>query len=428
MNGDNHQPSPDKPRGASVLEHLLAVCEHDVRQQADKLKDALEEARARARQIEDSEDALRRQKRILESVLESIGEGVIVADTDGNFLIFNAAAERLVGIGLLKIPPSQWTEQYGCFLPDMVTPYPAEQLPLARAMRGEYVEENEVFIRNPQRPRGLWLGVNAAPWLDGAGAILGGVVAFRDVTARKLAEQNLKSTAEELARSNVDLEQFAYVVSHDLQEPLRMVSSFCQLLQQRYQGKLDKNADDFLGFAVDGARRMERLINDLLAYSRAGSRGQKLAATNLSSVFDQAIANLATAIGETSAVITRGELPTVQADAVGMGQLAQNLLSNAIKFHGPRTPRIHVQGASQGQSWLVTVKDNGIGIAATDVERIFGVFERSQSPSSAHAGTGIGLAICKRIVERHGGRIWVESKVSEGSVFSFTIPNEGIRP
>jgi hypothetical protein len=226
---------------------------------------------------------------------------------------------------------------------------------------------------------------------------------------------------DELARSNKELEQFAYVASHDLQEPLRMVSSFTQLLEQRYRDKLDDDAREFINYAVDGARRMQRLINDLLEFSRVSTRGRRLEAVDANVVLGTVRANLSAAIEEAGALVTNEELPTVIADPTQLGQLLQNLIGNAIKFHGDESPRVHVVACERPGEWIFAVKDNGIGIDPEYFDRIFVIFQRLQVTAD-YPGTGIGLAVCKRIVERHGGRIWVESEPGHGAIFSFAIP------
>jgi PAS domain S-box-containing protein len=409
------------PSEVAALDQLLRAREQAVGEQAARLAVALDEVREYARQLELSEQALRRQTSILRLVLESIAEGVVIADADGTLCHSNRAAEEILGLGLVEAPVKDWAAVYGCYLPDQVTPHPPQQLPLARALRGETVHEGEVFIRNERRPQGIWVSISAAPLRDGEGEPCGGVAAFRDVTARKQADEELRRTVADLARSNEDLQQFAYVVSHDLQEPLRMVSSFCRLLRDRYRGQLDQSADEFIDFAVDGAARMEKLIQDLLAYARIGTRGRRPAPTDSGTAFDQAVGNLGAAIRESGALVARGPLPVVLADESQLGQLAQNLLANAIKFRGAEPPRVHVAAERQDDQWVFSVRDNGIGIAPCDRERIFGVFERLH-PASEYPGTGIGLAICRRIVERHGGRIWAESEPEQGSVFHFTLP------
>ncbi|MCC9077165.1 PAS domain S-box protein [Litorilinea aerophila] len=244
----------------------------------------------------------------------------------------------------------------------------------------------------------------------------------RDITERKAAEEMLQRQTEELRRSNADLAQFAYVASHDLQEPLRMVTSYLQLLERRYKDKLDEDAREFIAYTVDGATRMKRLINDLLAYSRVGTRGREFAATDCNQALQQAMANLAVAIEENQAQIIAEPLPTVWADQAQLVQLFQNLINNAIKFRKEEPPRIHVWATRQPNGWRIAVQDNGIGIDPAYHERIFVIFQRLHAKTE-YPGTGIGLALCKRIVERHGGRIWVESEPGQGTTFFFELPD-----
>ena len=246
-----------------------------------------------------------------------------------------------------------------------------------------------------------------------------------DTTERVQAEQALQRTAEDLRRSNSELEQFAYVASHDLQEPLRMVSSYVQLLARRYQGKLDEDADEFIGYAVDGAKRMQNLINDLLAYSRVGTRGSPFVSVSLEHLLQEALENLQVVMEENQAEITHDSLPIVLGDPVQLGMVFQNLLGNAIKFRGAQAPNVHVGVRQEGNEWIFSVRDNGIGIDQKFSERIFIIFQRLNSPGT-YPGTGIGLAICKRIIQRHGGRIWVESQAGQGSTFYFTLLIEAV--
>ena len=263
--------------------------------------------------------------------------------------------------------------------------------------------------------------VRAAPVLDETGEVSYIVEACRDVSERKRAEETLRQTAEELARSNKDLQQFASVASHDLQEPLRTVRGFVQLLQQKYADRLDAEADQFIGFAVDGVKRMDTLIQDLLTYARVGSRRLERAPTDAAAALQHAMDNLSTSIQETAAEITCGELPTVRADGTQLVQLFQNLIGNALKFRGAAPPKIHVDASRQEDHWLFSVCDNGIGITPDFRDRIFLIFERLHT-RTRYPGTGIGLPICKRIVDRHGGRIWVESEPGQGATFRFTLP------
>ncbi len=244
----------------------------------------------------------------------------------------------------------------------------------------------------------------------------------QELTDRQRAEKKLEHYATELERSNRELEQFAYIASHDLQEPLRMVTSYLQLLERRYKDKLDQDADDFITYAVDGATRMRMLINDLLTYSRVSTHAKPFEPTDCSEVLNHALSNLSIAIEESEATITCDDLPTVEVDATQLTQVFQNLISNAIKFHKPDAPPcIHISAERQEDTWRFSVRDNGIGIAPEHSERIFLIFQRLHTREE-YPGTGIGLAVCKKIAERHGGRIWVTSKPGAGSTFYFTVP------
>lgn len=246
---------------------------------------------------------------------------------------------------------------------------------------------------------------------------------FSDITERKVAEGNLQVTLERLEKSNYDLEQFAYVASHDLQEPLRMITSFLQLLQRRYGEKLDKDANDFIGFSVDGAARMQKLINGLLTFSRLNTKPIEFKEINTEKVLEQVTFESKIFIENNNALITHDPLPAISADYSQMVQLFQNLIVNAIKYRGPQRPKIHVSAKREGKGWLFLVQDNGMGIEKNQSNRIFKIFQRLHGRDE-YEGTGIGLAIAKRIVERHGGTIWVESEPGNGSTFYFTIPQE----
>lgn len=242
---------------------------------------------------------------------------------------------------------------------------------------------------------------------------------------RALREKRLRDahrqTQEELARSNRDLEQFAYVASHDLQEPLRMVAAYTQLLAERYQGKLDANADKYIHYAVDGALRMQTLVQDLLAFSRVGRNGRIPVPVDMNGVVQLVLSNLRTVIRETNAQVDLRQLPEVVVDATQMVQLFQNLIGNALKFRGCGAPRISITAERNEGEWTLAVTDNGIGIAPEHAETVFVIFKRLHTQAE-YPGSGIGLAICKKIVEQHGGRIWVESQPGQGSAFKFTLP------
>jgi signal transduction histidine kinase len=249
---------------------------------------------------------------------------------------------------------------------------------------------------------------------------------------RQQAEKDLARKVDELARSNADLEQFAYVASHDLQEPLRMVTAYTQLLGERYKGRLDENADKFIGYASEGAVRMQVLIQDLLAFSRVGRTDAACASVDCNAVMEEVRQALGSAIEESGAAVTSANLPAVWAERTQMAQVFQNLIGNAIKFRGKEPPVVLVKAEKTGENWLFSVTDNGIGIAAEYADSVFVVFQRLHARSE-YSGNGIGLAICKKIVERYGGKIWLESLTGSGSTFKFTLPQgaenpQGARP
>jgi PAS domain S-box-containing protein len=266
-----------------------------------------------------------------------------------------------------------------------------------------------------------WVDTTLVPFLDESGKPRQYVAIRADITGLKDAEEAIRTQAEDLARSNKDLEQFAYVASHDLQEPLRAVAGCLQVLQRRYGSSLDERADELIGHAVDGSHRMQTLIEGLLEFSRIGTRGGELLSLNCDEAFDCALKNLATSIEETGAVINRDPLPTISGDLTQITMLFQNLIGNAIKFRGDRPPQVHVSAERSDSHWIVSVRDEGIGIDAQYAERIFVIFQRLHTRKE-YPGTGIGLALCKKIMERHGGTISVESTPGHGSTFRCAFP------
>jgi light-regulated signal transduction histidine kinase (bacteriophytochrome) len=246
------------------------------------------------------------------------------------------------------------------------------------------------------------------------------VARVKSILRLKQAEDLLAVQAAELARSNAELEKFAYIASHDLQEPLRMITSYLYLLEHRYKDKLDTDAQDFINYAVDGAARMRRLIDGLLQYSRVNTQGQSFETVDCHMVLEQALANLQLTIAEEKATITHEPLPTLPGDAGQLVQLFQNLIGNALKYRGDEAPQIHILAEDQGSHWQFAVRDNGLGIDPKDADRIFELFQRLHT-TQTYSGTGLGLAICKKITERHGGRIWVESTPGLSSTFYFTL-------
>ncbi|MCU7491638.1 MAG: PAS domain S-box protein [Bacteroidota bacterium] len=284
---------------------------------------------------------------------------------------------------------------------------------------GKIYEDTVLFRKHDGHYR--WFLTRAVPLRDNKGNIIKWFGTSTDIHEQKKAAERLHEVLKELERSNNELEQFAYVASHDMKEPLRMISSYLQLLSKNYKGKLDENADDFISYAVDGALRMSTLINDLLLYSRVSSKAREFTSVNLKGVVEDVLGDLEVLINESKAVITYKDLPTVKADDLQMKQLFQNLIQNALKFRNSEGIKVDISSERTGSEWLITVRDNGIGIDPQYYERIFVIFQRLHEREK-YSGTGIGLALCKKIVERHGGRIWVESEPGKGSSFHFTLP------
>jgi PAS domain S-box-containing protein len=353
--------------------------------------------------------ARKRAEERFRAAVESSPNGMVMVDRNGKIVLVNREIERLFGYAreqLIGQPidllvPERFRPGHPAFRADFFAHPQARAMGAGRDLFGRRKDGVEIPVE---------IGLNPIETDEGL-FVLASVV---DISQRKRAEA-------ELRRSNAELEQFAYVASHDLQEPLRMVANYTQLLAKRYRGQLGTDADEFIGYAVDGAVRMQQLIADLLTYSRVGTRGRDFAPTNCETVFARVQSDLKLVVQRSGATVTHEPLPTVLGDDAQLGQLFQNLLTNALKFRGPAPPQVHVSADRDGTDWRFAVRDNGIGIAAEHAERIFVIFQRLHT-TAEYPGTGIGLAICKKIVERHGGRIWVESTSGQGATFHFTIP------
>ena len=362
-----------------------------------------------------AEEALKQGEERLRLLVETVREyAIIMLDTQGNVVTWNSGAHRIKGYSSEQIIG----RHFSCFYTpeDIAAGKPQRELQIA-AEQGQYSEEAWRVRQDGSR---FWANVTVTAIHDAQGQLRGFAKVTRDMSERKLAEQRMQQAMEELARSNAELQQFAYVASHDLQEPLRAIAGCVQLLQQRCAGKLDARADEYIGHAVDGANRMKALINDLLEYSRVSTSVNALKSTDCNEVLKATLRNLQAAMAEKKALVTSDPLPTLMTDESRMIQVLQNLIGNALKFTADRTPEVHVSARRVEGAWQFSVRDNGIGIEPQYRERIFGVFQRLHTRRE-YPGTGIGLAICKRIVERHGGRIWVESAPGNGTTFFFTI-------
>jgi PAS domain S-box-containing protein len=399
--------------------------EMDLRRHQEHLEELVEERTAELNRTNEdleaemaerkrADEALQKSEERFRGIFENAMIGLYRTTPDGRILMANAALVRMLGYSSFEELSQRNLEESG-YEPG----YPRSAFRQAIERDGQVLGLESAWKRRDGST--LFLRESARAARDEAGNTLYYEGSVEDITARKQMEDRLKRTMADLERSNKELEQFAYVASHDLQEPLRMVSSYTQLLARRYQDQLDQDAHEFIGYAVGGAERMQRLINDLLAYSRVGTRGKPFEATDCQRVLEETLANLRTATDEAGATITHDPLPTVIADESQLIQVFQNLVSNAIKFRGQLSPVIHIGAERQNNEWVFSVRDNGIGIDPQYYERIFVIFQ-TLHPRDQYHGTGIGLALCKRIVERHGGRIWVESEPGTGSTFYFTIP------
>jgi PAS domain S-box-containing protein len=370
-----------------------------------------------------AEKHLARTESKYRGLLEAAPDAMVVVNPDGKIVLLNVQAEKtfgydrdeLLGRKVMNIIPEGFAERLIADGARSTAEALAQQIGAGIELAGRRKNGSDFPIEIMLSP------------LDSAEGILV-TAAIRDISARKGAEANLLRKVEELNRSNVELGQFVYIASHDLQEPLRMVASYTQLLSRRYKGKLDAEADEFIDFAVDGASRMQRLIQDLLAFSRVGTRGTDLMETSSEEALRQALQNLRAAIAQSHAEVTHDPMPTVIADEVQLTQLFQNLIGNAIKYQNPGTPRVHISVIQNaGGKWVFSVKDNGLGIAPQYFEKIFGMFQRLHKREE-FAGTGIGLAICKKIAERHGSSISVVSEPGQGATFSFVLEGSGRAP
>lgn len=353
---------------------------------------------------------------LLASMVKSSDDAIISKDLNGTITSWNKAAERMFGYSA--------QEAIGKPIAMLAPPGRITEMPaiLAEIKQGHRVDHYET-VRRAKDGQLLNVSVTVSPIRDAHGTIVGASKIARDITERKLAEAALTDQAELLARSHADLEQFAYVTAHDLQEPLRGVSAISELLQRRYGSQLDAGANELIGHIVASAERMRNLIGDLLKYSKTCNASEvPLTTVDARAAVEWAVNNLKHAVEESGAVLEIGELPKVRSDMVNLVQLFQNLISNAIKYRSSRRPRIKISASAHERQWVFSIMDNGIGIAPAYHQTIFGVFKRLHG--ALYQGTGIGLALCRRIVERHGGDVWVESEPGKGATFKFTLPME----
>jgi len=402
------------------------------RKQAEvQLAGQAQELVRRADALASSRVALETQTLMLQSVLDSMGEGLIAADREGNFLIWNDSANKLMGRKASNLPTEQWTPHYKVFLSDEITPCPTERLPLVRALHGESVQV-EMMVEHPDRAKRVCLEVTARPLKDNQGNLLGGVAVLRDITERKTAErevQALNQTLEarviertaELKAANRELEAFTYSVSHDLRAPIRHISGFTKILVEKFRSSLPAEAQEHLHLIEQGARRMGQLVDELLKLARLGRQALEVEVTGLSSLVRDVVTLLAPEIEGRQVEWKIDEMPFVECDPILIRQVFQNLISNALKYSRPRSPAVIEIGQTEKEGEkVIFVKDNGVGFDMKYTDKLFGVFQRLHL-AEEFEGTGIGLATVERIIKKHGGRVWVEAEVDRGATFYFTL-------
>ncbi|OGO19856.1 MAG: hypothetical protein A2Z14_17800 [Chloroflexi bacterium RBG_16_48_8] len=356
------------------------------------------------------EETLQASETRYRGIFEGVQDAIFVEGITGEILDANACACEMFGYRREEL----LTKTVNDLVPDgYLAIIPGDLMDAT-------LPENPVETVNV-RSNGEYFPVEITARLQEIGKETVMLVVVRDITERKQVEKAFEQSKLDLERSNTDLERFASIASHDLREPLRAISGFADLLAKRYREQLDADADDYIAYILDGTRRLQRLIDDLLTYSRVGTRGKAFEPVDCETILDMVITNLTMAIGESGAVVTHDPLPSILGDRVQLEQLFQNLISNAIKFRGEERPEVHIGVVRRNSEWEFSIKDNGIGIKPQHMDRIFVIFQRLHTQDE-YPGTGLGLAICKRIIERHGGRIWVVSESGRGSTFYFTIP------
>ncbi len=400
-------------------------------------RDITERRRAEERLAEQAEklacsrQALEAQTRMLKLVLDSVGEGLIAADQEGRFLIWNDCANKLMGRGAADLPSEQWTPHYQVFLPDGITPYPPDRLPLVRALHGESVQV-ELMIEHPERENRVSLEVSARSMKDAQGNLCGGVAILRDITQQKANEREIRELNDELEHrvaertaqlevANKELEAFSYSVSHDLRAPLRHISGFSRILVEEFGATLDPGAQHYLDRIQSGTQKMGLLVDELLRLARVGRHALNLQTSSLNAMVAEVITILQPETEGRQVEWVIADLPAVECDPILVKQVFQNLLANALKFTRPRAHSVIQVSCREEDGQLVfMVRDNGIGFNMKYVEKLFGVFQRLHS-GEEFEGTGIGLVTVQRIVHKHGGRVWAEGEVDKGAAFYFTL-------
>jgi len=406
--------------GAIVGASKIARDITERKQTEDRLAGQTEELSRQAEELLRSQLALETQTLMLQSVLDSMAEGLVAADAQGKFIIWNPAAVKILGMAAANLTSQQWTAHYGLYLEDMVTPFPADQLPLARAIRGES-SSAQMFVRNPELEQGTWIEVGGGPLKDKDGAVRGGVVAFRDITQRKADEREIRKLNEELeervvqrtaqlAAANHELEAFTYSVSHDLRAPLRHIGGFSKILSEDFGPGMPAEAQNHLKRIEDGVHRMGLLVDELLNLARVGRHALHLEATGLNFLIEDVVSLLQPETEGRAVTWKIAELPSAECDPILIKQVFQNLLANALKFTRTRDRAvIEISQQLVDGQMVVGISDNGVGFNMKYKDKLFGVFQRLHRVEDFE-GTGIGLATVQRIIHKHGGRVWAEAE------------------
>ncbi len=413
--------------------HILEV-DSDItgRKRAERtLAEQAEELARQSEEIARTGEALRVQTQLLQSVLDGMGEGLVVADQNGKFLVWNPAADNILGVGARSVGIEEWSQTYGLHTADGSALHPTDELPLVRALRGESCEV-EMQIRKPHTLDPCWIEVTARPIRDESGKVVAGVAAFRDITEKKTIEQSIRHLNDELEQrvkqrtvqleaANRELEAFTYSVSHDLRAPLRHIAGFSEILLEDFGPSLPSDAQHYLGRIQDGTRRMGQLVDELLNLARVGRQALKWRPVELSGLVEEVIGELESDYKDRQVEWRIAKLPQVECDATLIRQVFQNLISNALKYSRPRgTAVVEVGQEQKNGSQAIFVRDNGVGFNMKYADKLFGVFQRLHRAEDFE-GTGVGLATVKRIIQKHQGRVWAEAEPDQGATFYFTM-------